>query len=190
MSNRASKIRKWQTSTPRRPPFNHHQSARKPSLQTIATPTLTSTVSLLQHPDLLRRLHTDQGIDFNAISPHIHSQGSARADIRRHGYLCGDGHCCVFHVCVCVHACRCILERCEESECKVHRGIRVGFVFLKKILIQGSTDFCLSARYVHGSLNTSTDLLIAALPVRGIWRLRLVRRQRIALIAILTLGWL
>jgi hypothetical protein len=35
-----------------------------------------------------------------------------------------------------------------------------------------------------------TDLLIAALPVRGIWRLQLVRRQKIALIVILTLGWL
>jgi hypothetical protein len=35
-----------------------------------------------------------------------------------------------------------------------------------------------------------TDLLIAALPVRGIWQLQLVRKQKIALIAILTVGWL
>jgi hypothetical protein len=46
------------------------------------------------------------------------------------------------------------------------------------------------ARYAHGSINTATDLLIAALPIKGIWQLQLVRRQRIALIAVLTLGWL
>jgi hypothetical protein len=47
-----------------------------------------------------------------------------------------------------------------------------------------------SARYANGSLNSATDLLIAALPVRAIWRLQLVQRQRIALIFVLTLGWL
>jgi hypothetical protein len=47
-----------------------------------------------------------------------------------------------------------------------------------------------SLRYANGSTNMVTDLLIAALPVRGIWRLQLVRRQKIALITILTLGWL
>jgi hypothetical protein len=52
-----------------------------------------------------------------------------------------------------------------------------------------STHVC-SARYANGSLNSATDLLIAALPVRAIWRLQLVRRQRIALIFVLTLGWL
>ncbi|CAI6339898.1 unnamed protein product [Periconia digitata] len=44
-------------------------------------------------------------------------------------------------------------------------------------------------RYINGTLNMVTDLLIAALPIRVIWRLQLVRRQKIALIALLTLGW-
>jgi hypothetical protein len=53
-----------------------------------------------------------------------------------------------------------------------------------------SSTHTYSARYANGSLNAATDLLIAALPVRAIWRLQLVRRQRLALIAILTVGWL
>lgn len=46
------------------------------------------------------------------------------------------------------------------------------------------------ARYAHGSLNIATELLIAALPVKRIWRLQLVKKQKIALIAVLSLGWL
>jgi hypothetical protein len=39
------------------------------------------------------------------------------------------------------------------------------------------------------SINIATDLLVAALPVRAIWRLQLIRKQKIALIALMTLGW-
>jgi hypothetical protein len=34
-----------------------------------------------------------------------------------------------------------------------------------------------------------TDLLVAFLPVRVIWKLQIARRQRLALMAILTIGW-
>ncbi|PVH99345.1 hypothetical protein DM02DRAFT_711795 [Periconia macrospinosa] len=44
--------------------------------------------------------------------------------------------------------------------------------------------------YLNSIWNMIAGLLIAALPVRGIWRLQLVRRQKVALIAVLTLGWI
>ncbi|EAT87840.1 hypothetical protein HBI56_117970 [Parastagonospora nodorum] len=44
-------------------------------------------------------------------------------------------------------------------------------------------------RYGNSSTNAITDIMIAALPIRGIWRLQIVRRQKIALIFVLTLGW-
>lgn len=43
--------------------------------------------------------------------------------------------------------------------------------------------------YANSTFNMIADLLIAALPVRSIWRLQLVRRQKIALIGILTVSW-
>jgi hypothetical protein len=44
--------------------------------------------------------------------------------------------------------------------------------------------------HANAGLNISTDLLVAALPVRAIWRLQIVMRQKIALLFILTIGWL
>ncbi|ORY07130.1 hypothetical protein BCR34DRAFT_631839 [Clohesyomyces aquaticus] len=43
--------------------------------------------------------------------------------------------------------------------------------------------------YANGGLNIFTDLLVAALPVHTIWGLQMARKQKIALTAILTLGW-
>ncbi|KAH7081140.1 hypothetical protein BKA63DRAFT_462019 [Paraphoma chrysanthemicola] len=43
--------------------------------------------------------------------------------------------------------------------------------------------------YANASLNIVTDLLVALLPVRSIWGLQIPRRQKIALLIILTLGW-
>lgn len=43
--------------------------------------------------------------------------------------------------------------------------------------------------YVNASVNIITDLLVATIPVRGIWRLQIPRRQKIALLGILTIGW-
>jgi hypothetical protein len=43
--------------------------------------------------------------------------------------------------------------------------------------------------HANAALNISTDLLVAALPVRAIWRLQIAMRQKIALLFILTLGW-
>jgi hypothetical protein len=42
---------------------------------------------------------------------------------------------------------------------------------------------------IQGTLNSVIDVMIAALPIRAIWRLQLERRQKIALIGIMTLGW-
>lgn len=36
----------------------------------------------------------------------------------------------------------------------------------------------------------STDLLVAALPIRPLWKLQIAMRQKIALLGILTIGWL
>jgi len=47
-----------------------------------------------------------------------------------------------------------------------------------------------AVRYGNSSTNTITDVMIAVLPIRGIWRLQILRRQKIVLIFILTLGWL
>ena len=35
-----------------------------------------------------------------------------------------------------------------------------------------------------------TDLMVAMLPVPAIWRLQLVRRQKIALVCLLCVGWM
>ncbi|KAL7772455.1 hypothetical protein CFE70_002414 [Pyrenophora teres f. teres 0-1] len=40
------------------------------------------------------------------------------------------------------------------------------------------------------TINTITDLMIAALPVRRIYKLQIVRKQKIVLIVILSLGWI
>ncbi|RAR01419.1 hypothetical protein DDE82_006521 [Stemphylium lycopersici] len=39
------------------------------------------------------------------------------------------------------------------------------------------------------TINIVTDLLVAFLPVRVIWRLQIVKRQKYALMGILTIGW-
>ncbi|PVI08162.1 hypothetical protein DM02DRAFT_511306 [Periconia macrospinosa] len=43
--------------------------------------------------------------------------------------------------------------------------------------------------HANAGLNISTDLLVAVLPVRAIWKLKIAMRQKIALLVILTLGW-
>lgn len=43
--------------------------------------------------------------------------------------------------------------------------------------------------YVNASINIFTDLIVAFLPVRVIWTLQIALRQRVALMAILTIGW-
>jgi hypothetical protein len=42
---------------------------------------------------------------------------------------------------------------------------------------------------VNASINIFTDLMVAFLPVRVIWTLQIALRQRVALMAILTVGW-
>ena len=44
--------------------------------------------------------------------------------------------------------------------------------------------------HANAGLNIATDLLVAALPVRAIMMLKIAMRQKVALIVILTLGWL
>jgi hypothetical protein len=44
--------------------------------------------------------------------------------------------------------------------------------------------------HANAALNITTDLLVAALPVRQLWRLQIALKQKIALLIILTLGWL
>jgi hypothetical protein len=43
--------------------------------------------------------------------------------------------------------------------------------------------------YANASLNIATDLLVAVLPMKAIWALQLPKMQKVALLAILTLGW-
>jgi len=44
--------------------------------------------------------------------------------------------------------------------------------------------------HANAALNITTDLLVAVLPVRQLWTLQIPKRQKIALLIILTLGWL
>jgi hypothetical protein len=43
--------------------------------------------------------------------------------------------------------------------------------------------------HANAALNITTDLLVAALPIRQLWKLQIAMRQKIALLLILTLGW-
>jgi hypothetical protein len=43
--------------------------------------------------------------------------------------------------------------------------------------------------HANAALNITTDLLVAALPVRQLWKLQIALKQKIALLVILTLGW-
>ncbi|EUC43280.1 hypothetical protein COCMIDRAFT_7265 [Bipolaris oryzae ATCC 44560] len=43
--------------------------------------------------------------------------------------------------------------------------------------------------FVNAAINILTDLLVAFLPVKVIWNLQIAKRPKIALIAILTIGW-
>jgi hypothetical protein len=44
--------------------------------------------------------------------------------------------------------------------------------------------------HANAGLNIATDLLVAALPIRRLWKLQLPMRQKIALVSIMTIGWL
>ncbi|KAF1926628.1 uncharacterized protein M421DRAFT_212080 [Didymella exigua CBS 183.55] len=44
--------------------------------------------------------------------------------------------------------------------------------------------------YVIASVNIFTDLVVAVIPIRGIWNLQIPKRQKIALLGILTVGWI
>ncbi|KAJ4990692.1 hypothetical protein SVAN01_03923 [Stagonosporopsis vannaccii] len=43
--------------------------------------------------------------------------------------------------------------------------------------------------YTNASVNIFTDLMVAVIPVRGIWCLQIPRRQKFALLGVLTIGW-
>ncbi|KZM24640.1 uncharacterized protein EKO05_0008579 [Ascochyta rabiei] len=43
--------------------------------------------------------------------------------------------------------------------------------------------------YTNASVNIVTDILVAAIPIPGIWGLHIPKRQKIALLGILTIGW-
>lgn len=43
--------------------------------------------------------------------------------------------------------------------------------------------------YTNASVNIVTDLLLAIIPVPGLWGLQIPKRQKIALLGILTIGW-
>ncbi|KAF1844858.1 uncharacterized protein K460DRAFT_429649 [Cucurbitaria berberidis CBS 394.84] len=43
--------------------------------------------------------------------------------------------------------------------------------------------------YVNASVNITTDLLVVALPFRVIWGLHIPKRQKVALLGVLTIGW-
>ncbi|KAF2183865.1 hypothetical protein K469DRAFT_581164 [Zopfia rhizophila CBS 207.26] len=43
--------------------------------------------------------------------------------------------------------------------------------------------------YANGGMTIGTDMLVAALPIKAIWDLQMPRKQKIALLVILTLGW-
>jgi hypothetical protein len=53
-----------------------------------------------------------------------------------------------------------------------------------------ANDLILSLWYANGALNILTDLMVAALPMKTIWSLQMAQKQKLALTAILTLGWL
>jgi len=44
--------------------------------------------------------------------------------------------------------------------------------------------------HANAGLNIITDLLVAVLPVKAIWKLQIQMRQKVALLFILTIGWL
>lgn len=43
--------------------------------------------------------------------------------------------------------------------------------------------------YTNASVNIVTDLMVAVIPIRGIWSLQIPKRQKTALLGILTIGW-
>lgn len=43
--------------------------------------------------------------------------------------------------------------------------------------------------YTNASVNIFTDLMVAVIPVRGIWSLQIPKRQKGAVLGILTIGW-
>ncbi|KAF9701863.1 hypothetical protein EKO04_000126 [Ascochyta lentis] len=60
-----------------------------------------------------------------------------------------------------------------------------------KVTEQGSAT-CVNRMalwYTNASVNIVTDILVAVIPVPGIWGLHIPRRQKIALLGILTIGW-
>lgn len=48
---------------------------------------------------------------------------------------------------------------------------------------------CCRLWYTNASVNIFTDLMVAVIPVRGIWSLQIPKRQKAAVLGILTIGW-
>jgi hypothetical protein len=148
---------------------------------------LRNAVSLFQRLKLLRRIHLCQNLYPNTISTNILHAGNDTPHLHCHGPLFRIWRRCVLHIYIHLYTSRCVLGRFEEIRGKVYQRERVRSPIPTPRSHQ--LNPASRARYAHGTLNMVTDLLIAALPVRVIWRLQLVRRQKIALVAILTLGW-
>jgi hypothetical protein len=149
---------------------------------------LKDAVSLFQYLSLLRRVYLHQSLDPHTIPTNIFHSEDNTPYLHCYGPLCRVWRRRILYLCIHLHTSRCVLGRLEEIQGKVYGRERVRLP--RRVPRICHLTRASRARYVHGTLNMVTDLLIAALPVRVIWQLQLVRRQKIALVAILTLGWL
>lgn len=144
------------------------------------------SVHVLQHLGLLHQLDLDQGFHLAAVPTHLFCQGCETSDIHCHGYL----HCLWYRNSIqwnlYLHSGRCLLGPHEEAYCQMYQRECVS---TRRCSKRAAADFS-RLYYANASLNVGTDLLIGALPVRAVWRLQLVLKQKMALIAILSLGWL
>lgn len=164
-----------------------HSQSR--SLQGILTSRLlTYAVPILQHHRLPCCFDSDQALNSATVQTHLHPQGFEKTYLHCHGHMRSYwNYCCLdSHLYLC--AGQCLLEYGLEAFCEVCQSGRVSL--LKHVVSRCSLTNHDSMYHANAALNITTDLLVAALPVRQLWKLQIAMRQKIALLIILTLGWL
>jgi hypothetical protein len=86
---------------------------------------LRNAVPLLQHPDLLCRLHLHQDLNLDAISTHLLRQTDSDSYLCCYGCLRGDRYRSFLYFHLCVFTSFSFLERARKADCQMHQRERV-----------------------------------------------------------------
>lgn len=147
-------------------------------------------MAILQHHILSFELNVDQALHSLAVSTRLHLQANEGS------HLCRDGS--LLHLrshrhrlrYIYLYSLRRVLGFCQKTVREVCQSRCVSCSTHTILTSHDASLITTSMYHANAGLNISTDLLVAVLPVRAIWKLQIAMRQKLALLFILTIGWL